>query len=219
MSNPVDNPTAPSSDADRSPTERKDVWNLVLAAIAVMSLIAAVAAVGISASISRNSDGTSASPSAPVGGEVTVEVELGDLYIEPAVIEVPQGAVVTFVVTNVGAMPHDFVLGTGEGTAMLDAGGSETFTTEPIMEGTDAWCTVAGHREAGMEAEIVLTGVDSSTNGHDGHVAAGSGGGSDDDGNAVIDFNAAPDGEWVPFDPVLQPAPGGTHHEIGRAHV
>ncbi|HAS10003.1 MAG TPA: nitrite reductase, partial [Acidimicrobiaceae bacterium] len=33
-------------------------------------------------------------------------------------------------------------------------------------------------------------------------------------GGAEIDFNAAPEGDWQPFDPTLAPAPGGTEHEI-----
>jgi nitrite reductase (NO-forming) len=37
--------------------------------------------------------------------------------------------------------------------------------------------------------------------------------GSDGD-HAVIDFAATPGPEWKPFDPALQPAPGGTEHEI-----
>jgi nitrite reductase (NO-forming) len=32
--------------------------------------------------------------------------------------------------------------------------------------------------------------------------------------HALIDFNADPDDGWVPFDPELAPAPGGTEHEI-----
>jgi nitrite reductase (NO-forming) len=35
-----------------------------------------------------------------------------------------------------------------------------------------------------------------------------------DTGFAEIDFNAAPGEGWKPFDPVLEPAPGGTNHEI-----
>src|SRR5690606_32817361 len=31
---------------------------------------------------------------------------------------------------------------------------------------------------------------------------------------AEIDFSAAPEGDWQPFDPTLEPAPGGTEHEI-----
>ncbi|CAB4861068.1 unannotated protein [freshwater metagenome] len=32
--------------------------------------------------------------------------------------------------------------------------------------------------------------------------------------DATIDFNAKPGAEWKPYDPTLQPAPGGTEHKI-----
>ena len=39
-------------------------------------------------------------------------------------------------------------------------------------------------------------------------------GGSSDDGGAVIDFAAEPGPDFQPFDPTLQPAPGGAEHEL-----
>ena len=41
-------------------------------------------------------------------------------------------------------------LGGTDGTAMLDPGASETITIGPFDASTEAWCTVPGHREAGM---------------------------------------------------------------------
>lgn len=195
------------------PPPTRDSWMLAAVTISALSLLAAIVAVGIGVSAAdRNGGGSGVA----TGGEVTIEVELGDLYIEPAVIEVPAGAEATFVVTNVGAMPHDFVLGTGEGTEMLDPGESETFTSAPISADTEAWCTVPGHREGGMEADVVVLGGESAASGdHTTHDAAGSGAGTDgSDGNAVIDFNAVPGDDWEPFDPALEPAPGATEHEI-----
>ncbi len=164
-------------------------------------------------------DGADAPGGAPLGvggaapaaeATMTVDVVLGDLFIEPAAIDVAPGAVVTFNVTNTGVMPHDFAVNGVDTTAMLDPGQSESITVGPFTESVAAWCTVAGHRAAGMEMKINVTGTSTS----DGdHVAAGHDTTSDGD-FAAIDFNATPDEGWKPFDPTLEPAPGGTEHEI-----
>lgn len=193
----------------RSPaTDKRDNWLVLAVAIAAFSLIGTVVAVGIAV---RDRGGGAAA--AGSGGAVTVEVELGDLFIRPATIEVPAGATVTFEVTNVGAMPHDFLVDGAGGTSMLDPGASETLVVEGIEASTQAWCTVPGHREGGMEADVVVTGGAPAAHGgtHSGGTSGATGTG------AEIDFAAAPAADWQPFDPVLAPAPGGTNHEIAMS--
>jgi nitrite reductase (NO-forming) len=76
---------------------------------------------------------------------------------------------------------------------------------------TQAWCTVPGHKEAGMTLDIVVAGSDGASGGGDG----GGGGDGDDRGDrAVIDFAAEPGPDFQPFDPTLQPAPGGVEHAL-----
>jgi len=153
-----------------------------------------------------------ASPIDPpdAGSTITVDVELGDLWVRPASIDVEPGTAITMNVTNTGAMTHDLKVNGTDGTEMLDPGESETITVGPFSATTEAWCTVPGHREAGMSMDIVVTGAATETTdgGHDGHgeVATGD--------FAEIDFNAAPGEGWQPFDPALQPAAGGTEHEL-----
>ncbi|MDZ7674785.1 MAG: hypothetical protein U5K30_06945 [Acidimicrobiales bacterium] len=55
-------------------------------------------------------------------------------------------------------MAHDLKLDGTDGSAMLDPGASETVSLGVISEDAEAWCTVPGHREAGMELGIVVTG-------------------------------------------------------------
>ncbi len=131
----------------------------------------------------------------------TVEVELGDLYIKPARIEVKAGERVAFKVTNKGKVPHDFKVDGKAGTKMLDAGATETIEAGPFTKSVQAWCTVPGHKQAGMSMDIVVGGatVKAST-------AQASG--------ATIDPNATPAAGWKPFDPTLKPAPGGTAHAV-----
>ena len=199
-------PSAPPPGASAaSPGDKRDNWLVVAVAIAAFSLVAAVVAVGIGISEARESGGGGAAS----GDAVTVEVELGDLFIKPAKIEVPAGVEVTFEVTNHGAMPHDFSVNGEQGTALLDPGASETLVVSGFDADTLAWCTVAGHREGGMEAEITVTGGSGgSTHGATGgtETAAGTG--------AEIDFAAETADDWKPFDPTLAPAPGGTEHQI-----
>jgi len=73
-----------------------------------------------------------------------------------------------------------------------------------VEESTQAWCTVPGHKEAGMVLEITVAGTTAS--GHDGGTAGGEA--------ATIDFAAEPAPDFVPYDPALAPAPGGTEHEL-----
>jgi nitrite reductase (NO-forming) len=180
---------------------KRDNWVLVTSAIAAFSMVAAFIAVGIGLRGSDDSESTSAS-----GGAKTVQVTLGEMFIEPASLAVAPGTEVTFEVTNDGTMPHDLKVGGEVGTELLDPGASETFTTT-IAEGGEAWCTVPGHKEAGMVMAISLEGA-----------PAGESGGGDSASpaatGATIDAKAEPDADWKPFDPLLEPAPGGTEHEI-----
>ncbi len=57
---------------------------------------------------------------------------------------------VTFVVTNRGALSHDFKIGTKK-TPLLSKGKSSTITVT-VKKGKNAYmCTVAGHAAAGMK--------------------------------------------------------------------
>lgn len=202
----------------------RDAWVLSVTFIAMFCLFGTVVAVAMASRISDGDGGgggSSSSGSAASGEAVTIEVELGDLFVKPSSIEVPAGSPVTFEVTNAGAMPHDFKVNGENGTAMLDPGASETVEVGPFDESTSAWCTVPGHREAGMEMAITVTGEAAGEHHDGGETAAGSGAtsglvgtGSGSDA-AEIDFNAEPTSvDWAPYDPALTPAPGGTEHQI-----
>jgi uncharacterized cupredoxin-like copper-binding protein len=145
-----------------------------LAALATAAVLLAACSGGGSASSSSAPDA-----SAPVEASATatrVAVILSDrLTIEPAAMTVPVGQAVTFVVTNSGAIEHEFVLGDEEVQAEHAsemAGGhmdeDETAITVPPGEtkeltttfeapgSTLAGCHVAGHYEAGMRATITI---------------------------------------------------------------
>src|SRR5690606_20720639 len=130
-------------------------------------------------------------------------------------IEVPEGGTIIARVTNAGAIPHDFVLDTGEGTPMLAPGETAEYTFGPFTDSTRFICSVPGHAAAGMVAEGVVTapagGTAGASGGASAHGAATPGGDF-----AVIDANAAPGSDGEARDPGLVPATGegGTVHEI-----
>ncbi|GAA1920635.1 hypothetical protein GCM10009716_31610 [Streptomyces sodiiphilus] len=135
---------------------------------------------------------------------MTFDLELGEMYVKPASIEIPAGAKLKLDVTNTGAMEHTLGL-KGEDPAVFKPGESATLDWGPIHESTEAWCTVEGHKDAGMVLAIKVTG---------GTAAAGGDSGAADDGNAEIDANATPSAKWKAIDPTLEPAPAGKLHEV-----
>lgn len=115
---------------------------------------------------------------APTAALTRIEVALTDaMRIEPGMMTVPAGVPVTFVVTNVGALDHEFYLGDeaaqaeheqemqsmggmvhdeAEGIA-VDPGQTKelTFTFAESGE-TLAGCHVTGHYGGGMKATITV---------------------------------------------------------------
>lgn len=158
--------------------------------------------------------GAAATPSttASAADTVTFDIELGDMYIKPASIDVPAGKKVILNVKNAGVMPHDVKIDGITGTAMLEAGASETVEVGPFTQSALAWCTVPGHRESGMELAINVIGAAATTEHTTTHDMATTA--TSNDGNAVIDAAAKPSAQWVSRDPVLPAAANGTVHEI-----
>ena len=72
-------------------------------------------------------------------------------------------------VTNGGSQIHNLTLVGGESTPDLDSGESATLDLGDLAAGTyTVFCSIAGHQEAGMEAELVVGG---DTTAHDDHEA------------------------------------------------
>lgn len=122
----------------------------------------------------------SPSPAAPASAAAQkIEVKLTDtLKVEPADMTVRAGQPVTFVVTNTGAIDHEFYLGdeamqaeqekmmmsgqmahdTADGISLKPGETKElTYTFEAAGQ-TLAGCHVAGHYAGGMKATITVTG-------------------------------------------------------------
>lgn len=183
------------------------VWSTT---IAVLALI-----VGVIGVVTGGSGGSSSASgaAATATGTKEVDVVLADtMTITPKSIEVEAGQSLLLHVKNDGKMAHDLKLEGKTGTKLLEPGTSEDVTFGPITTSTQAWCTVAGHKAAGMLMSIVVKGAAATT---DTHAASGSASAAAASGdNATIDAAAMPAEDWQGRDPVLPAKLTGTVHDI-----
>ena len=96
-------------------------------------------------------------PTTPNGAGQVVDVSLAEWSITAAPAAVDQGSVVEFVVTNDGVLDHDFKVNGEVGITRLAPGTTARFRYGPIVEPTDAWCTILGHRDQGMQMSLGTT--------------------------------------------------------------
>jgi nitrite reductase (NO-forming) len=183
-----------------------DGWWVTTFVIGVLALALGVIGVAIAAGQSGQ---RAAGAAEGAGGVTEFDVTLADISLTPSMIEVPAGEAITVHVTNNGKLDHDFkVMGT-TGTAMLKAGETTDVVIGPFDADTEAWCTVAGHKEAGMKLGIHVLGGSSSGSSAGSAVAAPAA-----DDSAKIDGTAMPADDWTGRDPVLPAKATGTVHEI-----
>ena len=139
------------------------------------------------------------------GAPQTFDVKLVELAVQPSMITVEPGRPVKLTVTNAGTLAHDLKLEGTRGTGSIAPGASETVDLGVIDHETTAWCTVPGHKAAGMVLMIHVAGATA---------AAASATGAAAGTSAKIDANATPSADWKPFDSALQPASGATVHDV-----
>ncbi|MGW2641819.1 hypothetical protein [Streptomyces sp. NPDC001348] len=137
-----------------------------------------------------------------------VNVTLANLRIQPGRIEVTKGTGLKPKATNKDAQRHDLKVGGGPTTPLLSRGESRTLDLGQVTRNRTAWCTLPGHRAAGMTLDtVVKTGSGETTAGHDGQMsmAAGSGG---------LDLAAAFSHGRKSRDASLAPVAGGAVHRM-----
>jgi uncharacterized cupredoxin-like copper-binding protein len=144
----------------------------------IPALVLVVACSGAGSTRSPSAPAASATAASPAA--TRIEVTLTDSFtIELASTTVPAGVPVTFVVTNSGAIAHEFYLGDEDAQAeheeeMIAGGGmghdepngiaiepgetKELMHTFEIAGETLAGCHEAGHYAAGMKATITVAG-------------------------------------------------------------
>lgn len=108
--------------------------------------------------------GAEASPAAAAtedaasgGGATAVSVKTVDIAFEPKELSIPADTDVEITVTNAGVLQHDFIIeDTDFGTELLDGGSEATITVNLAAGEYTYFCSVPGHREAGMEGTLTV---------------------------------------------------------------
>ncbi|MFJ9863825.1 multicopper oxidase domain-containing protein [Streptomyces sp. NPDC101165] len=137
----------------------------------------------------------------------TVDVTLADMRIRPGRIDVTQGTALKLNVTNRDGQRHDLKVDGGPATPLLSPGESRTLDLGQVTKDRTAWCTLPGHRAAGMSLSIVVQhSAGEDTVAHDGHMSMTDGSGLD----LAADFSHG----WKARDAALPPAAAGTLHRI-----
>lgn len=118
------------------------------------ALITAALAMALTACGGDDGDGANGdgATTAPEAQEVTVTAT--DLAFDPTSISVTAGSPVTVTLENEGAIDHDFVID-GFDFDLLTQPGESNDDTETFEAGTYTfYCSIPGHREAGMEGTL-----------------------------------------------------------------
>src|SRR3954471_4251282 len=97
-------------------------------------------------------------PSTANGAKLLARINVGESEFKLVLSKkTAKRGVVTFKVTNVGAIPHDFEI-SGRKTRMLSHGQSATLRVTFVRKGHYGYkCTVAGHAAAGMKGVFTIT--------------------------------------------------------------
>ena len=143
--------------------DRRAFIGLGAAAVATVGGVAVVARSGVAQDATPPAGGTpeaspAASPAAsPVAGGDTVTVHTVDLGFEPKEFTIPANTDVTVTVENKGVLQHDFVIDDLEVKADLIDGGDSTTVTINADAGTyEFYCSVPGHKQAGMVGTLTV---------------------------------------------------------------
>ncbi|MFJ3794572.1 multicopper oxidase domain-containing protein [Kitasatospora sp. NPDC090091] len=191
---------------------------------------AAGTALTVAAALVAGSGGTAPHPpAAAAAGTRTVEIFLESMRVSPNRVEVPHGTAVRLVVTNRDTQRHDLTVQDGPATPLLGRGETRTLDLGPLTADRRAWCSVPGHKAAGMRLVIVVghpgagggtgssaggasTGAGGSTGGH-----SGAGAGTPEPSTAA-GHGPDPAGDfspgWRPRAADLPAADGGTVHRV-----
>ncbi|RFU42414.1 nitrite reductase [Actinomadura logoneensis] len=204
-------------DARETGAERRQWrWPVLWGAAAGTVLIMLAALVVNDGRLTPGTTGAGGTAAMGTGATRTVEVTLADMRIRPSRIEVAAGTALRLKVTNADTQRHDLKVEGGPTTPMLSQGRTHVLDVGRITRTRQAWCTLPGHRAAGMTMDIVVTGGGTTAAGaprggtaggagHEGHTASAAGPGA-------LDLSAPFTPGWRPRAADLSPAPGGTVH-------
>lgn len=140
----------------RAPKPRPSRSGMVVSAIGVLALLV-TGGIAIDPSAAGVGGGQTDGV-VPTGQTTTVAVEVEGMRYIPDEIEVPLGDRLLIEFHNTGTDVHDLVVENGVRSPRLGPGEHVTLDVGIVGEDLDAWCSVAGHRQMGMELQITVTG-------------------------------------------------------------
>lgn len=204
--------------ASAAPTAAPRHGGALVAGFAVLALCVAG---GVAADPAAIGISTAAPTEVAATGETTeVTVRVEGMRFDPAVIEVPAGDELVVVFENSGTDVHDLTFANGVRSQRLAPGATETLEVGIIGADLEGWCSIAGHRQMGMELTVVAVGAPAAEAGHEHGGTGGNGGGGTDEGGTAasaaddIDLAREPDAGFEPWPAALAPASVATVHRI-----
>jgi plastocyanin len=135
------------SDQPTSLDPQENPYSAMLVVIAG-GLAMALVIFAIAFAVNRDGDGGGAAASA-----AAVPVSLTEFDITQPLEVTPGG---TLAVTNDGQQVHNLVIEGGPRTPDMDSGGSETLVADVEPGEYEVYCSIAGHRESGMEGTMTV---------------------------------------------------------------
>jgi FtsP/CotA-like multicopper oxidase with cupredoxin domain len=130
-----------------------------IAFFSVVALSTSIVAIGLASDAKSTANGTSrpaAVAKSDAGRTPTLVASLGEMFVKGAFTAAAGDVDIT--VTNSGAAPHALALENGPKTAELASGAVGTLHLADLKPGQYVlYCPIAGHREAGMNAELTVT--------------------------------------------------------------
>jgi plastocyanin len=134
------------------------LWAFLVVALALFGgMLAAVVVFGAEPKVARQSAHATAQPTAPSPKAATVQVSEKEFKITLASTTLKAGQI-TFDVKNVGTIPHDLVIaGTSDRTKLISPGQTATLTAQLKPGRYELYCSVAGHKQAGMDEKIQVS--------------------------------------------------------------
>jgi len=176
----------------------------------VTGLALVLVAVLIGAAAQRVATPRAAAPGVAWNGHTTtVTVTAEGMRFHPDTLTVPAGDRLIIELTNRDRRRHDLVLATGAKSTMV-AGDGTTRLDAGIIGGTvEGWCSLPGHRQAGMRLTVTTTGTagQAAADGHDHATTPGP-------AAPTIDAMAEPADSFVARDATAPVRPTGRLHRL-----
>lgn len=138
------------------PVPRPWSWGRPTPAVGtVIALLALLGPIGAGIGLwPRHTSNATGAPVTWARSGVTVSVTLDEFGVTPSTITIAPGTDLAVTVRNAGRLSHNLLLDGRHGTRMLAPGRQQTVDLGTIAHDAQAWCTVAGHRAAGMVLTI-----------------------------------------------------------------